>query len=56
MLSGAGSPNVEVYAKSFAGLNGRQQQRYVDPKVDLSRADRHVFTHSTWILPMNDDW
>lgn len=55
-FAAAGSPNVEVYAKSFAGLNGRPQQRYVDPTVDLSRADRHVFTHSTWILPMNDDW
>lgn len=52
----AGSPGVAVHAESFAGLNGRRMQRYVDPTVDLARADRHVFSRSTWILPMNDSW
>lgn len=52
----AGSPNVQVYAQSFAGLNGRRMQRYLDPAVDLARADRHVFSHAPWILPMVDNW
>lgn len=55
-FAAAGSPDVEVYAQSFAGLNGRRKQRLIDPEVDLARAERHVFSHAPWIVPMHDDW
>jgi hypothetical protein len=49
-----GNTEVRVFARSFAGLNGRPKQPFIDPDVDLARADRHVFSHAPWILPMDD--
>ncbi len=49
-----GFPDVQVFADSKAGLNGRPYQRYIDPDVDLTTVDRCVWTHADWILPMED--
>lgn len=44
--------NVEIYAESFAQLNKRPRQRYIDPSVDLAQVEWHRFKHSDWILPL----
>lgn len=51
-----GYADVEVYADSKAGLNGRPYQRFIDPDVDLTTVDRSVFRHAEWILPMEMEY
>lgn len=48
----SGWVEVEVYAKSYARLNGRTVQQFVDPNVDLAAEEWHRFQHKTWILPI----
>jgi hypothetical protein len=47
--------NVEVYAESFAALNGRPEQRFIDPSVDLAKVNWSIFP-AHWILPLEDTW
>lgn len=46
-----GMENVEVYAESFASLNGRAEQRLIDPSVNLADVQWNL-GHSTWIVPL----
>ena len=50
-----GMINVEVYAESFAALNGRPEQRFIDPSVDLAKVNWSIFP-AHWILPLEDTW
>lgn len=42
--------DVEVRAHLFTSLNGRQQQRFIDPEVDLCREAR-TLQHVRWVVP-----
>lgn len=46
-----GHQNVEVYVESYAALNGRKNQPYIDPNVDLMSIDYNHLCASH-ILPM----
>ena len=47
-----GMTNVEVYADSFASLNGREEQRLIDPSVDLAKERWSIFPQD-WIVPLH---
>jgi len=46
---------VAVYAHHPVSLNGREPALLIDPAVDLSRADRHVWSAAPWILPLDPE-
>lgn len=46
-----GMTNVEVYAESFAALNGRAEQRLVDNTVDLAKV-KFSLLPADWIVPL----
>lgn len=48
-----GHEHVEVYVESYASLNGRGSQPYVDPTIDLMSIEPSL-KHKSWILPLND--
>ena len=48
-----GHQNVEVYVESYASLNGRPSQPYIDPEVDLMKV-RDSFKHRDYILPLDE--
>lgn len=50
----AGHRDVRVFADSWASLNGRPAQRYVDPGVDLVRLSAWA-SPATWIVPLQGD-
>ena len=43
--------DVEVYADSYVSLNGRRNQRYIDPEIDLLEI-KDSFENKKWILPL----
>lgn len=43
----------EVRAESWAALNGRRSQRFVNPEVDLAATPRST-APKTWVLPLLD--
>ncbi len=43
--------DVAVYVHMFVSLNGREQQMYVVPTVDLAQVERS-FAHKDWIVPL----
>jgi len=45
-----GINNPEVYVDSYVTLNGRLNQRLIDPKVNLAN-EKESFAHKKWILP-----
>ncbi|MEM8601549.1 MAG: HTTM domain-containing protein [Bacteroidota bacterium] len=45
----AGYDDVEVRAEVYVNLNGQDSRLLIDPEVDLTAADRHVFTPKPWI-------
>ena len=45
---------VEVKGKVQVTFNGRAPQYVVDPDADLSQLKRSLFTHSDWILPLEE--
>lgn len=47
-----GYGTVEVYADAWASLNGRPNQRLIDPDVDLTDQRRSIW-HDDWILPLD---
>lgn len=49
-----GIENVAVFAESYVALNGRLNQPFINPKVNLYN-QCESFKHKTWILPFNDD-
>ena len=44
--------DVEVYADSWASLNGREFQRLIDPSVNLAEVQWSLFP-SQWIVPLH---
>lgn len=48
-----GHGDVEVYADSWVGLNGRRSQPYVSPDVNLAEVEES-FSHKKWLLPFKD--
>jgi hypothetical protein len=49
-----GINNVQVFADSHVALNGRRNQRFVDPNIDLLKIEEG-FKNKNWILPFNDE-
>lgn len=47
-----GHPNTRVTVDSWAGLNGRDVQRFIDPDVDLSKVG-FEWGAADWILPQD---
>ncbi|GGF70655.1 HTTM domain-containing protein [Wenyingzhuangia marina] len=49
-----GHQNIQVFVESYVALNGRLNQLFIDPKVDLYKQEEG-FHNKTWILPLNDE-
>ncbi len=52
-FSAQGHENLEIYVESYAALNGRSSQPFIDPEVDLLEI-RDSFKPKTFILPLNE--
>jgi hypothetical protein len=48
-----GQQDVAVYADSFAALNGRPMQRFVDPAVDLAQEEYRWFSPTRLVVPLD---
>ena len=48
-----GPDRVEVFARSYASLNGRPYRVLVDPGVDLAAEPRRFLTAYPWIRPLD---
>ena len=44
--------DVELYMDVWRSMNHRFNQRQLDPRVDLLRAEWHPFKETTWMLPL----
>ena len=53
-FKGQGHQNIQVFADSYVGLNGRLSQRFIDPKVNLF-TKKESFKHKKWVIPLNDE-
>ncbi|MGD1846675.1 MAG: HTTM domain-containing protein [Salibacteraceae bacterium] len=51
----SGWAKVEVYTSSYASLNGRKMQRFIDPKVNLAAEEWVWFGHKDWVMPLLED-
>ena len=49
-----GHRNIGIYAESFVSLNGRSNQQFIDPEVDLL-VEEESFNHKHWIKPFKDE-
>jgi len=49
-----GYENIQVFADSHVALNGRRNQRFIDPNKNLLEFNRG-FKNKSWILPFNDE-
>ena len=49
-----GHRNIGIYAESFVSLNGRSNQQFIDPEVDLL-LEKESFKHKHWIKPFKDE-
>jgi hypothetical protein len=49
-----GYENIQVFADSHVALNGRRNQRFIDPNKNLLEFNRG-FKNKSWILPLNDE-
>tara|TARA_B100001093_G_C26457790_1_gene855089 strand:+ start:93 stop:431 length:339 start_codon:yes stop_codon:yes gene_type:complete len=49
-----GYENIQVFADSHVALNGRRNQRFIDPNKNLLKFNRG-FKNKSWILPFNDE-
>ena len=47
-----GYEDVEVRARIFASLNGREPQQMVDSRVDLTKVTYPWIGHADWILDL----
>jgi len=52
-FAGQGHENVEVYVESYASLNGRMSQVYIDPDVNLMTLDYNQLCNN-YISSLND--
>ena len=48
-----GHENIQIFADSFVALNGRINQRFIDPDFNLLNT-QESFYNKNWILPLND--
>jgi len=48
-----GHKNIQVFADSYVALNGRKNQQFIDPNVNLLE-QRNGFENKEWILPFNE--
>jgi len=48
-----GHEDVEIRARFFASLNGREPQMLIDPEVDLTEVLYPWLGHADWILPLH---
>jgi hypothetical protein len=49
-----GHKNIQIFAECYVALNGRLNQQYVDPTVDLYSQEDN-FYNKTWIVPLQDE-
>lgn len=49
-----GHKNVQVFSESHVALNGRLNQQFINPVVDLYK-EKKGFKHKTWVLPLKDE-
>ena len=49
-----GHKNIQVFADSYVALNGRKNQQFIDPNVNLLE-QTNGFENKEWILPFNDE-
>ena len=47
--------DISIYVQSFASLNGRKLQRYIDNTVDFTKVEWHRFQSKPWIIPLEED-
>jgi hypothetical protein len=47
--------DVEVYAITKIGINGRPLKNLIDPQIDLAAAKWDYFFHNDWILLYDDE-
>jgi vitamin K-dependent gamma-carboxylase len=50
-LKDAGAGDIAVYARIHKSLNGRPEQLYIDPEVDLTAVSYNWFGPDAWVLP-----
>jgi len=48
-----GHEHVEVYVESYAALNGRKNQPYIDPAIDLMKVKNSLY-NKDFILAFNE--
>ena len=53
-FSQKGIENIQVFADSHVALNGRRNERFIDPNKNLLEFNRG-FKNKSWILPFNDE-
>jgi vitamin K-dependent gamma-carboxylase len=53
-LEERGHKNPIIKVVSYAGLNYRKPQPFIDPNVNLMEAEHSTFSHADWILPMKE--
>ncbi|MBU2996803.1 HTTM domain-containing protein [Cellulophaga baltica] len=49
-----GHKNIQIFAECYVALNGRLNQQFVDPTVDLY-SQKENFNNKTWIVPLRDE-
>ncbi|TXE11986.1 HTTM domain-containing protein [Seonamhaeicola algicola] len=49
-----GHENIQIFAESYVALNGRLNQQFINPTVDLYK-QKEGFKHKTWVLPFKDE-
>ena len=49
-----GHKNIGIYAESYVSLNGRSNQQFIDPEIDLL-VQKESFKHKHWIKPFKDE-
>ncbi|WP_425465471.1 hypothetical protein [Palleronia caenipelagi] len=52
LITVVGWSEAEVYARYTVAFNGRPAQPMIDPEVDLTETERHLFRADTWIAPL----
>jgi len=52
-FSSQGHQNIEVYVESYASLNGRKNQQYIDPTIDLMTVENSL-KHKPYILALTN--
>ena len=49
-----GHKNIGIYVESYVSLNGRSNQQFIDPEIDLLM-QKESFKHKQWINPFKDE-